>query len=391
MKKTKIEWCDHTFNPWTGCGHVSAGCDHCYAAAQSRRFGRDFSRRVRTSERYWKEPLKWNRERELLEKGVSVLSPHVTESVQEKMVSDAGPRPLVFCGSLCDWLDGEVPIEWLADLLVLIYDTPNLNWLLLTKRPENWLKRMGDAVARLALRGGQVSWLFEWRDGSPPSNVWIGATVENQEMADKRIPELLKIPAAGRFLSCEPLLGHIDIARFLHSEKYWIGKCSKCGWVGSTQFAHGGDPIADTGDYSDAVCPMCTVCREEWNPLDEFSDDGINWVICGGESGSNTRPMHPAWPRSLRDQCAAANVPFFFKQWGEWVPARHFENERGFRALPTFAKEKRWKYKCVGSTPWGLHELPGCAPEAMYRVGKKEAGCLLDGTEHRNFPKGLKK
>ena len=174
-------------------------------------------------------------------------------------------RPRVFCASLADWLDDEVPIEWLVDLLELIRTTPNLDWQLLTKRPENWAGHIDHAGTSIDENKDLYEWIEAWQRGKPPANVWIGTTVENQEYANKRIPVLLTIPARIRFLSCEPLLGALDIAQYLK-------------W----------------GDFT---------------PL-------VQWVICGGESGRDARSMNPDWSRSLRDQCENAKVPFFMKQMG---------------------------------------------------------------------------
>ena len=259
-ENSKIEWCDHTFNPWIGCTKVSAGCANCYAEAMmdsrlKRVIWGKGNPRKRTGEANWKKPLKWDSD-----------------------AGKSGKRPRVFCASLADWLDDEVPISWLADLLDLIRSTPNLDWLLLTKRLENWTDRIMAVMAHVEGHSNTEEdwrrvenscpdtdlgyWLNEWFM-NPPSNVWIGTSVENQETADKRIPELLKIPAKVRFLSCEPLLGPVDL---MDAQGYWVA------------------------------------------PL-------VDWVICGGESGPKARPMHPDWARSLRDQCRAADVPVFFKQW----------------------------------------------------------------------------
>jgi protein gp37 len=299
-QNTKIEWATHTFNPWIGCTKVSPGCANCYAEAHDRRFGGGHwgkgVPRKRTSEANWRKPLKWDRD------------------AQEN-------RPRVFCASLADWLDDEVPIEWLADLLGLIHSTPNLDWLLLTKRPENWLHRMALAQS-ITVDGNPFPTVRKltdkWFAGRPPANVWIGTTVEDQTRADERIPALLKIPAKVRFLSCEPLLGPVDFAK---------GGCAA--WMGL-----------------------------------------IEWVICGGESGPNARPMHPDWARTLRDQCAAACVPFFFKQWGEWIPFG-----MGASYMQSF-KEAKLLPNGPGATGW-----------PVYRVGKKLAGRQLDGREHSEFPR----
>src|SRR4051812_20814147 len=174
---TKIQWCDHTFNPWEGCTKVSPGCAHCYAEAQNHRWGKDNwgngkPRRL-TSEANWKQPLKWNEQ------------PMIWDGIKHR-------RARVFCASLADWLDDEVPIEWLARLLKLIHDTPNLDWLLLTKRPENWAKRIAMVWDGFFREMPVNAMVYGWHQkGFAPHNVWIGTTIEDQKRADERIPELL--------------------------------------------------------------------------------------------------------------------------------------------------------------------------------------------------------
>jgi len=217
---TNIEWCDHTFNPWMGCTKVSTGCDRCYAETfADKRFGlvEWGGPPRRTSAAKWREPWEWNRaaERE-------------------------GVRRRVFCASLADVFDNQVPEDWRRDLFGLIDATPWLDWLILTKRPQN-IARMMPA---------------EW---GIYQNVWLGVSVENQTEAKRRIPILQKIPAVLRFLSCEPLLGPINLRRLL---------------------------------------------------------DSIDWVIVGAESGKGARPMQQGWVRSIRDQCHThqPRVEFFYKQ-----------------------------------------------------------------------------
>jgi protein gp37 len=195
---SKIEWCDHTFNPWIGCTKVSPGCAHCYAEARDQRFaggvhwGKGAARKL-TSEANWREPLKWN-------------------------AAAQARRPRVFCASLADWLDDEVPAEWLARLLALIHATPNLDWLLLTKRPQNWRARLQATMDDADFGRAEARYFVaDWRDGNPPANVWLGTTVEDQARADERIPQLLAIPAKVRFLSCEPLLGPLNLSEHLGS------------------------------------------------------------------------------------------------------------------------------------------------------------------------------
>jgi len=173
---TAIEWATHTFNPWIGCTKVSPACANCYAETYAHRYGRaewgKGNPRSLTSEANWRKPLAWNRKAER-----------------------TGIRPRVFCASLGDVFDEEVPDEWRDRLFDdLIDQTPHLDWLLLTKRPEQM---------RRYLNGRRA----------PRPNVWAGVTVEDQQRADERIPILLDTPAAKRFLSCEPLLGPIDFAK----------------------------------------------------------------------------------------------------------------------------------------------------------------------------------
>lgn len=220
------------------------------------------------SKAYWSKPHRWNNE-----------DPYTDQY-----------RARVF-PSLCDWLDDEVPIEWLADFLKLIHDTPNLDWLLLSKRPESFSPRLNAvfdwAKVRPVWHGDFCSWLVAWITGATiPSNVWMGTSVEDQKRADERISELLKIPAKLRFLSVEPMLGPVrfDISR--HPQ-------------------HNG----------------------------EFPD-GIHWVIFGGESGPGARPCAVEWIRDGVKQCRAVGCAPFVKQLGANVvcsgmsiPGEHWPND----------------------------------------------------------------
>ena len=232
-KETSIEWTHHTFNPWWGCVKVSAACDHCYAETWAKRLGEDVwgpqTERRFFSDAHWKEPIKWNAEAEA-----------------------SGARHRVFCASMADVFENRKDlIPHRLRLLELIDRTPHLDWLLLTKRIH--------LVKKQLPKGYQF-----------PSNVWLGATVENQASAGKRIKYLLEFTSpAVRFLSCEPLLGPLDISEFLRR-----------GSLGTR----------------------------------------VDWVIAGGESGHGSRPMEPQWPEELRKQCSTARVPFHFKQWGHWAP-----------------------------------------------------------------------
>lgn len=305
-ENSKIEWTNHTFNPWRGCTKVSPGCAHCYAETLSKRNPKVLGTwgkgqpRVLASEAMWRAPLKWDKKAN--EDGAA----------QQSTINDQpSTRPKVFCASLADWLDDEVPIEWRARLLALIHATPHLDWLLLTKRPANFFRLVSDCLYHDTIN----QWVGDWVLGRAPANVWIGTTVEDQARADERIPQLLAIPARVRFLSCEPLLEAVDITPSLWGRAKPCVQCSK-----------------------DIDCECGFVPRSKCE-----GESALHWVICGGESGPHARAMHINWARGLRDQCAAAGVPFFFKQWGE-------------------------------------HD------ECAIRVGKKAAGRLLDGVKHNAFP-----
>lgn len=343
-ENSKIEWTDHTFNPWEGCQKVGPGCDHCYAETRNARFaggaainwGPDAPRR-RTSVANWRKPHAWNRDGAFY-------------TIHRR-------RQRVFCASLADWLDNAVPIEWLVDLLDTIRLTGNLDWLMLTKRIGNLIRRLNEAAdyAFNMRRDDLHQWIVAWMDGRAPANVWLGATIVNQEEADRDIPKLLAAPAIVRFLSMEPLLGSVDLNRHL-----W-----KC--CGNLIPGHGGDGWMQPPDP-----PTC--CD------DRVPAESLHWVIVGGESGPGARLMHPDWARGLRDQCAAAGVPFLFKQWGEWVP-------RGPESMgyPVIDGVLRIRMTDRGENGQSLGS-GGSNHVWMQRAGKKAAGRLLDGAQHDGFP-----
>jgi protein gp37 len=288
MKNSNIEWTTHTFNPWIGCTKVSDGCKNCYAEALDRRWGHKrwgpSAARVRTSAANWKNPLKWDRE-----------------------AKAAGERHRVFCASLADVFDDHPSIQndWRIDLLKLIEMTPNLDWLLLTKRPEKIEATIAETWGR--------SFLIH-----PLDNVWLGTTVENQEQAEKRIPALLSVPAKVRFLSCEPLLGPVDLSTWLEA----IDHCNQCGAENKLQV---GDRCPQCGGQDTLIATWGLEQAERYRTGDRYADGGpapaedgpqLTWVIVGGESGRGARPFDLAWARSIRDQSATAGVPVFVKQFG---------------------------------------------------------------------------
>jgi protein gp37 len=324
MSTTKIEWTATrladgtvlkgcTFNPWQGCYKVSRACKNCYAEKMANRFtpglwGRTADRKDQTLN-YWAAPYRWNQQAER-----------------------TGIRRKVFCASMADVFElhansdtNELLNQWRSDLWSLIVATPYLDWLLLTKTPENIMAMVPS------------DWADDW-----PHNVWVGATVEDQANADQRIPELIKVPASIRFLSVEPMMGAID--------------------------------FSNVSRRADVL--------EVWG---KSALKGIHWVIAGGESGSKAEPSHPDWFRSLRDQCAAAGVPFFFKQWGEYAPL----NATGSKWAEYRDDGDKYLIQNQGIVPvkW-LGEKFTIGSTIMYRVGKKAAGRLLDGREWNEMPKG---
>ena len=285
-EQSAIEWCDSTFNPWIGCTKVSPGCDHCYAEQRMDKrlhtvtWGPGQPRK-RTSPANWRQPIKWNAEpfyqcqcgwrgadKQLARTGPAgfcILScPACGDSILQPV------RQRVFCASLADVFDNEVEPQWRSDLFDLIKATPNLDWLLLTKRIGNAWKMMADALGV-----SMASALL------PLPNVWLGATIVNQEEANRDIPKLLQIPATKLFLSMEPLLGPVNITRIPLRLR----------------------PIRG-GEVIDGYT----------EPLGR--DACIQWVIVGGESGPDARDCDIGHIHYIVDQCKAAGVAVHVKQLG---------------------------------------------------------------------------
>ncbi len=284
---SKIEWTDATWNPWQGCTKVSPACEHCYMFRDLKRYGRDGSIVVRSKPPTFNLPLK-------------------TKQGGEFAIA---PGSKLFTCSWSDWFH-EAADPWRDEA-----------WAIARKRRDVTIQIVTKRVDRAA-----QCLPADWGDGYP--NVWIIATVENQEWAEKRIPALLRLPAAVRGLSIEPMLGPIDLIRVYNSHQ-----------------------------------------------INENALDHIDWVIGGGESGPGARPMHPSWVRSLRDQCLAADIPFFFKQWGDW--------------LPEFVAGTAPKLEELASNQ-SVAYGDGKTNHVRYtRVGKANAGRLLDGREWSQFPKQM--
>lgn len=315
---TPIEWTDRTWSPWEGCTKVGPGCDHCYAEAMNRwlRGGENWgpgAPRREFSEEHWKKLERWNAQAE-----------------------KKGKREKVF-PSICDPFDNEVRPELRARHWAAMMMTPWLDHIILTKR-------IGNAERMLAAPGMPNVVL---------PNVWIGATVVNQEEADRDIPKLLATPARVRFLSVEPMLGPID----LHLEM---------------------TSVADRLRVASEVAQFGLARRQT-------RSDWLHWVICGGESGRQARPMHPDWPSDLERQCRIAGVPFLFKQWGEWAPGSGDFGAGKFKtaAIAMDGRVVEGGYDAQ-AYPRGAESRDGWA--MVHLAGKKAAGRLLDGVLHDEFP-----
>lgn len=359
---TKIEWSDATWNPITGCSVASPGCTNCYAMklagtrlahhpsraglTRDTKAGPVWTGEVRFNEQWLTQPLKWKR-----------------------------PR-MVFVCAHGDLFHESVPDEWIDRVFAVMALAPQHKFQVLTKRAKrmsrysndpNTPKRVAAVIIGMAMRseisGGQTlaplgSRLHEsdpefvkW----PIQNIWNGVSTEDQRRADERIPDLLATPAAVRWVSAEPLLGPIDFTR-----------------------------VAETAGL---------------DPHWSMKQAGLDWIVAGGESGPDARPMHHEWARSIRDQCAAAGVPFLFKQWGEWAPVCAL-SEADIDALHAPAPEDQPEARRACKVDYevmhndgSLHGvidrdafIGGVGAMTIFKIGKKRAGRLLDGMTHDRFP-----
>ena len=339
---TKIEWTDETWNPITGCTQISEGCQNCYAKRMANRlkgrcgYDADNPFKITQHPERLDQPLRWKK-----------------------------PRKIFVC-SMGDLFHPEIRSDFIEVMFGIMSFLPQHTFLVLTKRP--WQAEAFFRNRTLAQCRQQIYWYFD--DGVGPTeeevesscgawplpNVWIGVTCETQARADERIPILLQIPAAVRYVSVEPMLGPIKLEHYFPEYDY-----------------------RPTYEYFRIAYGL-----DSNKPV--IVRSGLDWVICGGETGPGARPMHPDWVRSLRDQCQAAGVPFFFKSWGDWqdgsaldTNAKHMivlnngETVEPGHELSITQREK-WQY------------LRACM---MSRVGKKNAGRLLDGQQWNEYPAGV--
>lgn len=345
---THIEWTDATWNPITGCSVVSAGCKHCYAMKLAGTRMRNHPSRaglvidtaagpvwnghVRLNEEWLDQPLRWRR-----------------------------PRRIFVCAH-GDLFHESVPDEWIDRVFAIMALAQQHTFQVLTKRAQRMLDYFNDPAMPDRVLHLMCDLDPEMKLGStrywPLPNVWLGVSVENQCAADERIPLLLQTPAAVRWISAEPLLGPVDL--------------------------NGVPPPAGTRPVNGASMADISGCLPRWQeyPMRAKLRDGIDWVVTGGESGPNARPMHPDWVRSLRDQCAAACVPFLYKQHGEWLATAFCDDAMAM--LPS----RRTVYVKPDGSFVELNDAVdffGGAEETAW-VGKKAAGRMLDGVLHDAYP-----
>jgi len=324
MSKSKIEWTDAVWNPVTGCSKVSSGCANCYAERMSKRlagrcgYPKDDPFRVTLHQEKLNQPLFWKKPKR------------------------------IFVNSMSDLFHDDVPFEFIWSVWARMVTNRQHTYMILTKRPKR-MKEFFDWNASLEFKV-ETTW----------PNIWLGVSVENQATADERIPLLLQVPATVRFVSCEPLLGPVNLERIEPR--------------GKAAFIH---------SLSGIVSVPFTV-------LDNYPK--IDWVIVGGESGPGSRPVHPDWVRSLRDQCQAAGTKLFFKQWGEWEPIEevkcgvlddniHRLSSNIIIGIDGISEGEGWNGTV--SSPEMIRDRPLWH---LKRVGKKIAGRELDGRTWDELP-----
>jgi len=366
---TGIEWTDASWTPIrarnraTGkvgwhCTHASEGCRHCYAESRNGwigtglpfKPGHEKDVEIFLDEAMLLQPLRWKR-----------------------------PRMIFVC-SMTDLFADFVPDDWIDKIFAIMALAPQHTFQVLTKRS----KRMQEYMAGEGISGGRSSMILVELMGSiaeaedsfdlqqrieerlkpppladrwPLPNVWLGVSTEDQARANERIPDLLATPAAVRFVSAEPLLGPINLE---------LAQCNCPSPADAIRTRH------------------LLSCPADRRPYRRWS---LDWVIAGGESGPHARPMHPDWARIIRNQCAAAGVPFFFKQWGELAPVydRDAEDHDWQRCSEVERQTPRGRWLNLA----GGHGFHGERVVRVDRIGKKAAGRILDGREHNEMPKAI--
>ncbi|MDP3407274.1 DUF5131 family protein [Bosea sp. (in: a-proteobacteria)] len=370
---TGIEWTDATWNPVVGCSLVSPGCTNCYAMGQAARIVRCAAGLNRAS---------------TYDGTVETVKGKPVWTGKVALASDATlTQPLrwkrprrIFVNSMGDLFHEDVPDAWIDRVFAVMALTPQHSYQILTKRSTRMrgyfekVRHEGgicDSMSIIWQRAVEIATERNLMANYQPQlrvlpNVWLGVSAEDQRRADERIPDLLATPAAIRFVSAEPLLAPIDFEAAWHGESALDSECwGDCAWC-----EKGHPPLYN-----------CQRGKGDW----ERGRSGLDWVIVGGESGPNARPMHPGWARAIRDQCAAAGTAFFFKQWGEWHP-----DGQGFSGISNTGSAIALE---DGTIEIGGVDIPldRCADSdlgetGLWKVGKARAGRLLDGVTHDAMP-----
>ncbi|ABA04825.1 phage Gp37Gp68 [Nitrobacter winogradskyi Nb-255] len=378
-----IEWTDATWQPITGCSVVSPGCTNCYAMRLAGTRLKHHPSRANLTTMTKGGPV-WN--------GAVRLNPEwLTQPLGWKR-----PRRIFVCAH-GDLFHESVPDEWIDQIFAVMALTPQHTYQVLTKRSArmrdyictragDWQVVLPDACApgTLPITKNDVARAlgrlpkFSYDPPTPTwplANVWLGVSTERQKEADERIPDLLATPAAVHFISAEPLLGPIDLTAIKATHVPGTPDDSDMGWTFNS---------LATGDY---------YSFKDDRGYNEGGDGphrehALDWVIVGGESGPDARPMHPDWARSIRDQCAAAGVPFFFKQWGSWYPIVDRDKEDpDWRADYGRASRSPEKFRILNlAGGCGFH---GDSVHLMQRYSKSATGRLLDGVTYDAMPKAV--
>ncbi len=417
---TNIQWTQHSWNPIVGCSIVSPGCTNCYAMKMAARLeamaGTCLIEADDARQSYYDTVKKVN--------GRSVWTGKIARAPDHVLLAPLHRKKptTYFVNSMGDLFHEKCPDEWIDDVLAVAALCPQHTFQILTKRADRMRAylshKAGDGrqdvrnqLAWVAVPRVMNLWCHGWTGEEiygphrsraiaaftqwPLPNVWLGVSTERQQEADERIPHLLQTPAAVRFISAEPLLGPIDLTEIDGGADRSIPRQH---WT-----------TVDTHDSPPAI-RIDALEGYRHQRFGHYSEQcpALDWVIVGGESGPNARPMHPDWARSLRDQCASAGIPMFFKQWGVAEPVIAAEDGfSGYGDDPAMLREA-WR-SCTVVWPDGRTERPGATLDywnkdfdtnddadavaltrcaiVMHRVGKKSAGRLLDGIEHNAMPK----
>lgn len=362
MSKSKIEWTDLTWNPVTGCNKVSQGCRNCYAERMYERFnGKDSFKNIICHEDRLLIPVRRKKPSMVFVNSMSDLfHEKVPFSFIDKVFAIMGLTPqhtyqvlTKRADRMLEYFESRVNSEMMEQAAEkIVTDQPHLFYVVRRYRFENeTMEEATNDLRHIIKSAGWYSGIsyidtgegdaekeheFFYEGTWPLPNVWLGVSVEDQKTANERIPLLLQVPAAVRFLSCEPLLGAVKL-----------------------KFMTGNEVMTDALNGLE-------ITTAQHHAIKPTTIHKIDWVICGGESGPGARPMHPDWARSLRDQCKAAGVPFFFKQWGEWT---HIYPQD----LSMANRQQTYQHGT-----------------SFYKVSKRLAGDILDGYQHHEFPEILK-